>query len=449
MLLKYLFSQSNVTVRPSARTSLVSDSESDAEPRYLRRLDRGTRRDSSDTESIHSTKSSSRRASGQRAGSLRRSTSMNMEMRRSLNQMELADASTPVYYQKSKPVADVDQVAQDDGDAHIEEKTVEKTIQEVHTQTKVQSLCYNCLYEVSSSAELPPEFVSPNGVKIKVLGSAREAPSGEVDFIALYNARCAEVRRAVSEARSELENVKEPHLQKELKTKLEESEKKVSELWSQYSKEEQKCLHLVKCVQDVKDGNPLETDLELEPEKLKPHKLDPVDMIDEADFIRQSLDEEAARYFEECVIIANFDAHVVDDISVFSERSSLDNDAVVCDEGSLQDSRHSTSRSKSSESKSGRSKHCLPLDDEGMLLPWLDWEPEVDLGRKERLEKAVCDFREWKSAWARKSVEWGKSSNRERGKDEGAANVDEFLFERTRLQPYIANGRMIVCGGKR
>jgi hypothetical protein len=39
----------------------------------------------------------------------------------------------------------------------------------------------------------------------------------------------------------------------------------------------------------------------------------------------------------------------------------------------------------------GKTKDCAPLDDEGMLLPWLDWEPEVDtLNRKERVEKVSC-----------------------------------------------------------
>jgi hypothetical protein len=63
--------------------------------------------------------------------------------------------------------------------------------------------------------------------------------------------------------------------------------------------------------------------------------------------------------------------------------------------------------------------------------------------------QAAVDFREWKKAWARKSMEWGKSMKRERGKDEGAVNVDEFLFERVRLLQRIIHGRVIVCGGKR
>jgi hypothetical protein len=63
--------------------------------------------------------------------------------------------------------------------------------------------------------------------------------------------------------------------------------------------------------------------------------------------------------------------------------------------------------------------------------------------------QAAVDFREWKKAWARKSMEWGKSMKRERGKDEGAVNVDEFLFERVRLWQRIIHGRVIVCGGKR
>ncbi len=63
--------------------------------------------------------------------------------------------------------------------------------------------------------------------------------------------------------------------------------------------------------------------------------------------------------------------------------------------------------------------------------------------------QAAVDFREWRKAWARKSVEWGKSMKRERGKDEGAVNVDEFLFERVRLWQRITRGRVLICGGKR
>lgn len=458
----------------SSPRTLPSDSESETDqPSYLRRLDRRIRRDmSSDTESTHSSKSTHRRASGQRAGSLRRgsNSSLHMELRRSLNQLELSDASTPVYYQKSKPMAVEDHHSvRDDEEGQVEEKTVEeKTIQEVHTQTKLQTLCYNCLYDVSATADLPSGNLSPIAMKAKVLGSnsVREPPTSEADFVTLYNARCEEVRRSISDARTELEHVKEPHLRKGLEAKLEESERKISELWSQYSTEEQKCLHLVK---SLKDGKPLEPDelemdseLELEPEPYSPEMLKHrrSGSIDEADFIRQSLDAEAARYFEECVIIANFDANVVDDISVssgsFGRESSLDNDVGVVGESlpELRNTLSSSSLRRDSSSKSlqlSRSLKdtCAPLDDEGMLLPWLDWEPEFDVGRKERLEKAVYDFREWKKAWERKSVAWSLRLNRERGKDEGEVNVDEYLFERTRLQPHILYGRIIVCGGKR
>jgi len=443
--------QSGIGLRGSPRT-LPSDSESEVEPRYARRLDRSfsSRRDSSDNESVQSSRSSSRRMSGLRAGALRRSSTIGAPHRSATN-LEISDTATPVYYQKPKP----EDHRKDDGEVQGEKTIEEKTIQEVHTATVVQTLCYNCLYDVSATTDAPPDAVSPMGaVKMKVLGNSREAPPGDVDFVALYNARCAEVRQAVSDARVELENVKEEELRRVIEAKLELSEKKVSELWSQYATEERRCLHLVKSVKDIKDGSGT---LDVEPDELgmevtlpaekdlKQHQYRyAMDDMDEADFIRQSLDEEAARYFEECAIIANFDANVADDISLSSGRIS-DGETTVNDDP--RPSRRQSSDSQ--EVMSVRKKQITPLGDEGMLLPWLDWEPEVDLGRKERLEKAVCDFREWKSAWARKSVEWGKSSNRERGKDEGAVNVDEFLFERTRLQPRIAHGRMLVCAGKK
>ena len=434
------------------------ESESEQEPRYARRLDRSfsSRRDSSDNESVQSSRSAIKRQSGLRHGSLRRSSTMQHEIRRSLTNLDM-DTSTPVYYQKPKPVAPEDHrhVVNDDREVQGEEKTIEeKTIQEVHTQAVVQTLCYNCLYDVSASADVTADAVSPIGaVKMKGLGNSREAPPGDMDFVALYNARCAEVRRAVNDARVELENVKEDALRKVIEAKLELSEKKVSELWSQYATEERRCLHLVRSVKDINEGSgDLDVDEEIglevtlpKEQDLKPHNHRyPLDDMDETDFTRQSLDEEAARYFEECAIIANFDANVADDISVSSSRVS-DGETTVND--TFPPSRRQSSDSQ--EFTSARKKQIAPLGDEGMLLPWLDWEPEVDLGRKERLEKAVADFRKWKSSWARKSVEWVKSSNRERGKDEGAVNVDEFIFERTRLQSRIAQGRMLVCGGKR
>ncbi len=45
---------------------------------------------------------------------------------------------------------------------HVEEKT----IRAVHTQTKVQTLCYNCLYDVSSSAEVSTDVASTGGLKV-------------------------------------------------------------------------------------------------------------------------------------------------------------------------------------------------------------------------------------------------------------------------------------------
>lgn len=44
------------------------------------------------------------------------------------------------------------------------------------------------------------------------------------------------------------------------------------------------------------------------------------------------------------------------------------------------------------------------FDNEGIVLLWLDWELEVDFGRKEWIEKVVCDFWEWKSVWVWKLV---------------------------------------------
>ncbi len=51
----------------------------------------------------------------------------------------------------------------EDGEVQVEEKT----IRAVHTHTKVQTLCYNCLYDVSS--EVSADSVSAGtGLKAKV-----------------------------------------------------------------------------------------------------------------------------------------------------------------------------------------------------------------------------------------------------------------------------------------
>ena len=79
-----------------------SDSESEVEPRYTRRLDCSfsVRRNSSDNESVKSSWSSvSKRTSGLRYGSLHRSSTTQHELRRSL---EIADTSTLEFYRKDQ-----------------------------------------------------------------------------------------------------------------------------------------------------------------------------------------------------------------------------------------------------------------------------------------------------------------------------------------------------------
>jgi len=396
-----------------------------------------------------------------------------------MSQLELSQPTTPVYYRKGN-VPGEDPLRREDGEVHVEEKT----IRAVHTQTKVQTLCYNCLYDVSSSAEVSTDVASTGGLKAnKVQANTMEPPSGEIDAINVHSAMRAEVRQAVAEALHELEQSVGKDLQghslsgnnkfqgisndvrKEYADKLEQSERKVQELLSQLAVEERRCLDLVKLVKDL---------ILHEQEALQAQRRSSALFKDDRDIMRKSLDEEAQRYFEECVSIAKLESIGADSLMASQEKDILsteneepfdwpvetDSDSMFCHDDMPQvTQREDHTRKLSSQDFSeallvgksgGKTKDCAPLGDEGMLLPWLDWEPEVDtLNRKERVEKAAVDFREWKKAWARKSMEWGKSMKRERGKDEGAVNVDEFLFERVRLWQRITHGRVIVCGGKR
>lgn len=336
-----------------------------------------------------------------------------------------------MYYQKPE---ELHRNAGENGEDVVQGEEV-KTIHEVHTRTKMHTLCYNSLFDVSPSSDSPSaDVVSPMG---SVQNSREASPGDSPDF----------VRRAMSNALVELEHVTEDDLRKVTEPKLELFE--VFDSWSQCSTE-QKCLHSVKSVKDIKkEFSEVETDDEVAPpEGLKPQPKYryPMEDMEESGNIRRSLDEEAARYLEDCVILAKFDnSTLADDISVSTTTVSDDETTVWNDLGPP----FRCQSSASQEFTSLRSKAIVPLDDEGMLLPWLEWEPEVDIGRKERVEKAVVDFQGWESASARKSVEWGRTLTRERGKDEGAVNVDEFLFERTRQQPRIFHGRILVCGGKR
>lgn len=127
--------QSGIGLRGSPRV-LPSDSESEVEPRYARRLDRSfsSRRDSSDNESVQSSRSASRRMSGLRAGggSLRQTSTAGErtphELRRSVTNLDISDAATPVYYQKSNPGDDHRLVEKDNGEAQGDKNIEEKTI---------------------------------------------------------------------------------------------------------------------------------------------------------------------------------------------------------------------------------------------------------------------------------------------------------------------------------
>ncbi|CAK9880414.1 unnamed protein product [Sphagnum jensenii] len=467
--------RSSSGLRSSAH-HLPSGSESEAEPRSMRRSDQRRRDHGSDNEAVvHSSKESVQR-NGHSKHSYRQPIG---SLRRSMSQLDLmSEPSTPVYYRKGNVLKDESLQREDGNEVQVEEKT----IRAVHTHTKVQTLCYNCLYDVSS--EVSADSVSAGtGLKAKLQGKSMEPPSRETDAIKVYDVMRAEVRRAVAEAHSELKKFesKEPSGQsfsgdrnfqaisndawKVYAAKLEQSERKVQELWSQLAIEEQRCFDTVKTVKEL---------VSRQQECLQTQRRSSLVLSDDKDIMRVSLDVEAQRYFEDCVSIEKLESLGVDCLMVSQERDVLsteneepfnwpvetDSDSVLCHADRQEVPQRPEHWRKSSSQNfgesllvgkaAGKTKDCVPLDDEGMCLPWLEWEPEVDtLNRKEQVEKAAADLTEWKKAWAWKSVKWDKSVKRERGKDEGAVNVDEFLFERFQLRQRITQGRVNLCGGKR
>ncbi len=136
---------------------------------------------------------------------------------------------------------------------------------------------------------------------------------------------------------------------------------------------------------------------------------------DDKDIMRESLDVEAQRYFEDCVSIEKLESLGVDCLMVSQERDVLsteneepfdwpvetDSDSVLCHADRQEVPQRPDHWRKSSSQNfgesllvgkaAGKTKDCVPLDDEGMCLPWLEWEPEVDtLNRKEQVEKVSC-----------------------------------------------------------
>jgi len=136
---------------------------------------------------------------------------------------------------------------------------------------------------------------------------------------------------------------------------------------------------------------------------------------DDKDIMRESLDVEAQRYFEDCVSIEKLESVGVDCLMVSQERDVLsteneepfdwpvetDSDSVLCHADRQEVPQRPDHWRKSSSQNfgesllvgkaAGKTKDCVPLDDEGMCLPWLEWEPEVDtLNRKEQVEKVSC-----------------------------------------------------------
>ncbi|KAG6544919.1 hypothetical protein Mapa_013611 [Marchantia paleacea] len=496
-----------------------SDSESDADSVYSRYTARSRSSAVSEYGGSARYRAQTGNTKGTRQGGLRRSSSNLTEsslsgLRRSSSSRDLSrdhsDSPMEPYYRRGYRHGD-DQASRD----HPEE---EKTIRAVHTQKK-------------------------------------EPSARELDAITLYDAMRAEMRKAVSDIRNEIEQSMSKELvvpsspfpgglritipgssaadgvdstvadiRREYAAKLEQSEKRAQELWSQLAVEERRCLDLVKVVKELVPGQPGSRS---KPQPRAPPPSKPFMGPDvEKQLVSKSLDEDAQRFFEEC--ISGLDPMSANDsLSISFGKKEMQSPT-----WSLKDVSFSPQKKdmvRTSEKKTlvleplisfcaqieqtgicaGKSKTTFfqktILNDDGLVLPWLQWETDLEflpqeyhVKDKDEEEDIIATFtagtsraltsptssvrRESRqrskekqdsqsldlslgvsglgclpngesSCW--KSIDFGYMKNvavssiYERGRDDGRVDVEKFVLQRMWLRQRIKQGRILVCGGMR
>ncbi|KAI5061168.1 hypothetical protein GOP47_0023673 [Adiantum capillus-veneris] len=227
-----------------------------------------------------------------------------------------------------------------------------------------------------------------------------EPPVADVGMTNFLDSMRSEVRRAVSDIRTELEEALQRNeagsaasdevsrreaegpvvirsvadIQNEYTTKLEESERKVRELWSQIAVEERRCLELTKIVNELLPTPPpacLETST---PQVSSSGRRPPRRRNSaERQLVLESLDVEAQKYFEECVSISSFDCHGDSDDSMrVKESTNTSRRGRSADlEAALE-----PAIGESSVKGSAQMKDML-IGSDGVVLPWLKWESET------------------------------------------------------------------------
>lgn len=230
------------------------------------------------------------------------------------------------------------------------------------------------------------------------------------DFL---DAMRSEVRQAVTEIRMELDesmrkNCKSSEIpdearvlegtnvmqavvdiRNEYSTKLEQSEKRVRELWSQLAVEEQRCVELTKIVKELLPSPPSSgphTVARSTSYRRRSHKRR---NSAEKQVVSVNLDNEAQKYFEECVSISALDCQGDMDDS-FSE---IDQQSKYMKGGSCEQTYKAGETVKKSLDEVGAKNKTDVLQGEkqpkgrsagndGVVLPWLQWEAEGGANNK-------------------------------------------------------------------
>ncbi|KAH7297351.1 hypothetical protein KP509_26G066400 [Ceratopteris richardii] len=226
-------------------------------------------------------------------------------------------------------------------------------------------------------------------VKVKTIRAVygNDPPVQNVGTVDLCDAKRIEAHSAVSNSihkRNQLplskciESTSEPlgsnvtqavaDIRKEYTTKLEESEKRVRELWSQIAVEERRCLELSKIVRELLptvSSAPVAENSSNHRQQLRRKN------ITERQGSSKSLAEEAERFFDECVSISSYDCQGDSDESM--QVKHADNLRKE-DEPSL--------NALSTKASGNEEVHWLRVSvgSDGVVLPWLQWESEAGCG---------------------------------------------------------------------
>eukprot|EP00249_Psilotum_nudum_P016438 c25823_g1_i3 orf=165-1679(-) len=217
---------------------------------------------------------------------------------------------------------------------HPENVEEEKTISAVYAQIK--SMKRSCLSEGNSEGSSPAEFMS------------------------------TDVIQAVTDIR------------KEYAAKLEQSEKRVHELWSQLAIEEQRCLEFAKIVKELLPA--ASPSLQKVSHRRKASA--------EKQLVSKWLDEEAHKYFEECVSISSLDSSGGLDIPQEKDQQGLlhavQDDAGKTRKGTTGLDQQITRDRSSLNEDAKQSKGDIGND--GVVLPWLQWGAERGIGERNSIK---------------------------------------------------------------